>query len=63
MATDKYNDILDQQIPLQQPCPKDIHAVLREMTALVAEQKVKITFLEKENQGTVLCQPVREVPG
>ncbi|XP_039460713.1 heavy metal-binding protein HIP-like [Oreochromis aureus] len=28
----------------------DIHAVLRELTASVAEQKVRITFLENENQ-------------
>ncbi|XP_030602842.1 complement C1q tumor necrosis factor-related protein 3-like [Archocentrus centrarchus] len=37
---------LDQQISNQQ----DIHAVLRELTASLAEQKVKIANLEKENQ-------------
>ncbi|XP_003460200.1 complement C1q tumor necrosis factor-related protein 3-like [Oreochromis niloticus] len=41
---------LAQQIELQQPCPKDIHAVLREITASLTEQKAKIAFLEKENQ-------------
>uniref|UniRef100_A0AAZ1XCW2 C1q domain-containing protein n=1 Tax=Oreochromis aureus TaxID=47969 RepID=A0AAZ1XCW2_OREAU len=44
------NEILDQQISNEQPCSQDIHAVLRELTASVAEQKVRITFLENENQ-------------
>ncbi|XP_039465727.1 heavy metal-binding protein HIP-like [Oreochromis aureus] len=42
--------ILDQQILNQQPSPYDINAVLREMAVSLAEQKVRITFLEKENQ-------------
>ncbi|XP_062280832.1 complement C1q-like protein 2 [Scomber scombrus] len=38
----------------QQPaCPQDIHAVLREMTALLAEQRVEIRQLQRENEGTV----------
>ncbi|KAL3970583.1 complement factor D [Sarotherodon galilaeus] len=37
--TETDNEILDQQISNQQPCPQDIHAVLRELTASVAVQK------------------------
>ncbi|KAL4009693.1 hypothetical protein ACER0C_003545 [Sarotherodon galilaeus] len=48
--TEADNEILDQQISNQQPSPQDIHAVLRELTASVAEQKVRMTFLENENQ-------------
>uniref|UniRef100_A0A669F5U5 C1q domain-containing protein n=2 Tax=Oreochromis TaxID=8139 RepID=A0A669F5U5_ORENI len=44
------NEILDQQISNQQPCPQDIHAVLREMAVSLAEQKVRMAFLEKENR-------------
>ncbi|XP_018522688.1 complement C1q-like protein 2 [Lates calcarifer] len=43
-------EILAKQIALQQPCPQDVHAVLRELTASVAQQKVEMTFLQKENQ-------------
>uniref|UniRef100_A0AAX7SM36 C1q domain-containing protein n=1 Tax=Astatotilapia calliptera TaxID=8154 RepID=A0AAX7SM36_ASTCA len=50
VKTEAYKEILDRQVELQQPCPQDIHAVLREMTASLTEQKVKIAFLEKENQ-------------
>uniref|UniRef100_A0A3B4T8C4 Cerebellin 10 n=1 Tax=Seriola dumerili TaxID=41447 RepID=A0A3B4T8C4_SERDU len=45
----------------QQSCPQDIHALLREMTALLAEQKVEIRHLQRENEGTVIiCQAMRE---
>ncbi|GLD67892.1 collagen alpha-1(VIII) chain-like protein [Lates japonicus] len=44
-------EILAKQIALQQPCPQDVHAVLRELTASVAQQKVEMTFLQKENQA------------
>uniref|UniRef100_A0AAZ1XBZ7 C1q domain-containing protein n=1 Tax=Oreochromis aureus TaxID=47969 RepID=A0AAZ1XBZ7_OREAU len=44
------NEILDHQILNQQLCPHDINAVLREMAVSMAGQKVRITFLEKENQ-------------
>uniref|UniRef100_A0A3P9DFV6 C1q domain-containing protein n=1 Tax=Maylandia zebra TaxID=106582 RepID=A0A3P9DFV6_9CICH len=59
--TEADNEILDQQISNQQPCPQDIHAVLREMTASVAEQKVRTAFLEKQTQGTVSCQVVNKI--
>uniref|UniRef100_A0A3B4YVH3 Cerebellin 10 n=1 Tax=Seriola lalandi dorsalis TaxID=1841481 RepID=A0A3B4YVH3_SERLL len=43
----------------QQSCPQDIHALLRDMTALLAEQKVEIRHLQRENEGTVvICQYV-----
>ncbi|XP_056241085.1 complement C1q-like protein 2 [Seriola aureovittata] len=34
----------------QQSCPQDIHALLRDMTALLAEQKVEIRHLQRENE-------------
>ncbi|GAA6226186.1 complement C1q tumor necrosis factor-related protein 3-like [Lates japonicus] len=43
-------EIHAKQIALQQPCPQDVHAVLRELTASVAQQKVEMMFLQKENQ-------------
>lgn len=51
--TEADDEILDQQISNQQPCPQEIHAVLRELTASVAEQKVEIRTLKQENKGTV----------
>lgn len=51
--TEADNEILDQQISNQQPCPQEIHAVLRELTASVAEQKVEIRTLKQENKGRV----------
>lgn len=38
---------------VQQSCPQDIHAVLRELTASLAVQTERITVLQRENQGTV----------
>ncbi|XP_062279924.1 complement C1q-like protein 2 isoform X2 [Scomber scombrus] len=36
----------------QQPvCPQDIHAVLREMTALLTEQRVEIRQLQRDNEA------------
>ncbi|KAF7646470.1 hypothetical protein LDENG_00187680 [Lucifuga dentata] len=37
----------------QQSCPPDLHAVLREMSASLAEQRVEIKYLQSENEGTV----------
>ncbi|XP_068161103.1 cerebellin-2-like [Antennarius striatus] len=34
----------------QQKCPQDIHAVLREMSALLAEQRVEMRHLQRENE-------------
>uniref|UniRef100_A0A3P8NX49 C1q domain-containing protein n=1 Tax=Astatotilapia calliptera TaxID=8154 RepID=A0A3P8NX49_ASTCA len=54
--TEADNEILDQQISNQQPCPQEIHAVLRELTASVAEQKrqrSEIDKLKQQQQGTV----------
>ncbi|XP_019219193.1 complement C1q tumor necrosis factor-related protein 3 isoform X2 [Oreochromis niloticus] len=48
--TEADNEIVDQQISNQQPCPQDIHAVLREMAVSLAEQKVEIRTLKQENQ-------------
>ncbi|XP_030603027.1 heavy metal-binding protein HIP-like [Archocentrus centrarchus] len=41
---------LAQETVLIQPCLQDIHAVLRELTASQAEQKVEIRSLKQENQ-------------
>lgn len=38
----------------QQACPRDIHNVLREMSALLAEQRVEIRHLQKDNEGTTV---------
>ncbi|XP_031597274.2 complement C1q-like protein 4 [Oreochromis aureus] len=35
---------------VQQSCPQDIHAVLRELTASLAVQNERITVLQRENQ-------------
>lgn len=40
----------------QQACPRDIHNVLREMSALLAEQRVEIRHLQKDNEGTTVCE-------
>ncbi|XP_013121909.1 complement C1q tumor necrosis factor-related protein 3 isoform X1 [Oreochromis niloticus] len=51
--TEADNEIVDQQISNQQPCPQDIHAVLREMAVSLAEQKVEIRTLKQENQDHI----------
>ncbi|CAK6984210.1 complement C1q-like protein 2 [Scomber scombrus] len=48
----------------QQPaCPQDIHAVLREMTALLTEQRVEIRHLQRDNeaQKTVMDNLKQEI--
>uniref|UniRef100_A0A3Q3KDY5 C1q domain-containing protein n=1 Tax=Monopterus albus TaxID=43700 RepID=A0A3Q3KDY5_MONAL len=40
-----------QQISYQQPCLQDVHAALKELTASLAEQKVEMRLLQRENEG------------
>ncbi|XP_076741756.1 complement C1q tumor necrosis factor-related protein 3-like [Maylandia zebra] len=40
----------ETETAVQQPCPQDIHAVLRELTASLAVQNERITVLQRENQ-------------
>lgn len=42
--------------PAAQSSLQDIHAVLRELTVLLAQQKVAIASLPKQNQGKVSSQ-------
>ncbi|GAA6226184.1 complement C1q-like protein 2 [Lates japonicus] len=42
--------ITEKQTEIQQPLPQDVHALLKELIASVAQQKVEITFLKIENQ-------------
>ncbi|XP_018542615.1 complement C1q-like protein 2 [Lates calcarifer] len=50
VSTDQSTPETDKEIHLQQPCPQDVHAVLREMTASLAQLKTEMTFVQKENQ-------------
>uniref|UniRef100_A0A3Q0RKW4 Cerebellin 10 n=1 Tax=Amphilophus citrinellus TaxID=61819 RepID=A0A3Q0RKW4_AMPCI len=50
--TEADYEVLEQQISNQQPSLQDIHAVLRQLTTSLAEQKVEIGTLKQENQGT-----------
>ncbi|XP_030603132.1 uncharacterized protein LOC115792654 [Archocentrus centrarchus] len=49
--TEAEKELFGQQIAAQQPCLQDIHAVLRQLTASLAEQKVEIRILKQENQA------------
>ncbi|XP_051256826.1 uncharacterized protein LOC127363909 isoform X4 [Dicentrarchus labrax] len=40
----------NKQIANQQPCPQDINAVLREMTATLTQQKFEMRLLQRENK-------------
>uniref|UniRef100_A0A8P4GKP7 C1q domain-containing protein n=1 Tax=Dicentrarchus labrax TaxID=13489 RepID=A0A8P4GKP7_DICLA len=40
----------NKQIAKQQPCPQDINAVLREMTATLTQQKFEMRLLQRENK-------------
>ena len=46
--------VFGSQVPATVLVPADIHAVLREMSAKLAEQMVEMRHLLQENKGTVL---------
>ena len=49
------NDSVQQA---HQVIPPDIHSVLREMSAKLAEQMVEMRHLQQENKGAVLQSPL-----
>ncbi|GAA6226187.1 complement C1q-like protein 2 isoform X1 [Lates japonicus] len=50
VSTDQSTPETDKEIHLQQPCPQDVHAVLRELTTSLAQLKMEMMFVQKENQ-------------
>ncbi|GAA6226185.1 complement C1q-like protein 2 [Lates japonicus] len=49
VSTDQTTPEANKEI--QQPLPQDVHDLLKELAASVAQQKVEITFLKIENQA------------
>ncbi|XP_028277035.1 complement C1q-like protein 2 isoform X2 [Parambassis ranga] len=47
--TEEEKEVLAQQVEYLQPCPLDIHAVLRVMAASLAAQKEEIKSLQRQN--------------
>ncbi|XP_058498310.1 uncharacterized protein LOC131468273 isoform X1 [Solea solea] len=47
-----YQGRKSANVSYQRPtCPQDIHAVLREMSSMLAEQKVELRHLQRENEA------------
>uniref|UniRef100_A0A3Q4GS39 C1q domain-containing protein n=1 Tax=Neolamprologus brichardi TaxID=32507 RepID=A0A3Q4GS39_NEOBR len=49
---------VETETAVQQPCPQDVHAVLRELTASLAVQNERITVLQRENQAKLESQKI-----
>nr|XP_043893907.1 complement C1q-like protein 2 isoform X3 [Solea senegalensis] len=64
-----YQGRKSANVSYQRPtCPQDIHAVLREMSSMLAEQKVELRHLQRENEAQAaklgeLKQQVQEQAG
>lgn len=52
---------MEKQSSVSQPCVQDIDAAVRQLTALLAQQQVEITSLQRQSQGTVLNHVVRKI--